>query len=288
MTNLGVAGRSARLALPLRRGELRGTISIEMLLVLIPVLFTFLGVIQLALLQVGQMVVAHAAGRAVRSAVVVLDDHPDHYSGAGRNDLAAGAAKEAGGLTGFLGDVNDDYSGLFGGGEVLGGARLSAIREPAYHALSVLGPNLSALTSALSTTSSKGEHPNLHNELGGLAFARLFFAYTVYNRGAASISVRTTSGGSVKEAGPREGITVRVNYLMPCGVPLVAPLICVSGGDLTKARFGLPSSERAQRVIGALSHVASPVVRDAFVMSGGRYFLLSAEATLPNQGAEYH
>src|SRR5690606_33536471 len=95
---LGVIFMKARIQL---RSSTRGVVSIEMLLAFFPVLVTFLGVIQLALLFMGKLVVAHAAQRAVRSAVVILDDDPEYYDDSPRGDLESGAIPVEGSFAEF-------------------------------------------------------------------------------------------------------------------------------------------------------------------------------------------
>lgn len=251
---------------------------IETLMALLPLLFTFLGVIQLALFLMGKLVVQHAAGRAVRSAVVVLDDDPKYYDEADRYDLDAGAAREEDGLIGWGADLSDEYSQLLGGGEVQGGARLQAIRQAAFHPLAVLAPNTSALL---------GES-NLRDEVADSPWTRMAFYALLYNRGAASVTVELESGGPVTEEDYHAPVVVRVHYLMACGVPLVSRIMCHGGYELLQASLGIFPSPDAQEVMANLQNVASPLVRDMILAGGGRFALISAEAVLPNQGAPYH
>ncbi len=256
----------------------RGTVSIEMLMALLPLLFSFLGILQLCLFMMGKLVVQHAAGRAVRSAIVILDDDPQYYDGAPRYDLEAGAAREEEGLIGFGASISDAYSALLGGGEVQGGARLQAIRKAAYHPLAVLAPNFSAVYGA----------PHLKGELADSPWLRIGLYALAYNRGAASVQVELQAGGPVTKNHPRAPIVVRVNYLLSCGVPLVNRIMCLGGHDLLQASLGVFPEEEAVNVIEKMQHTASPLVRDAIFAGGGRFALISAEAVLPNQGAPYH
>ena len=245
----------------------RGTIYIEVLLALMPLLISFLGITQLALLHMGQLVVTHAASRAVRAAVVILDDAPQYYDNAPRNDLDARVARDQAGILKALEDLNDGYAELTSGTQVQGGARLNAIRQAAYHPLSVLAPAV-------------GGEKTLEQEVGGSPWIRIALGSLLYTRAAASVSVNTPSG-------PRSPVTVKVAYLVSCGVPLVGPLMCTSGPELIAAGI-LPTSKRESEATEKMAHVASPLLRDALLTSGGHYRVLTAEATLPNQGAEYH
>jgi hypothetical protein len=264
----------------------RGIVSIETLLALLPVLFTFLGVMQLSLFLMGKLVVQHAAGRAVRSAVVVLDDDPKYYDGAKRYNLEEGAASEEGGFVGILAALNEEYGHLLDGGEVQGGARLQAIRQAAYHPLAILAPNLNpeALLS--------GEHPlgwtSLREELTESPWLRMGVSSLFYNRGAASVTVELESGGPVTKDDDHAPVVVRVHYLLTCGVPLVNRIMCHSGYELLQASVGILPSPEATEILGNLQNVASPLLRDAIFTSGARFALISAEAVLPNQGAPYH
>lgn len=273
----------------LPRSSTRGVVSIEMLLAFFPVLVTFLGVIQLALLFMGKLVVAHAAQRAVRSAVVILDDDPEYYDDAPRGDLESGAIPVEGSFAEFWGDLNVAYEDILGREPPKGGARLGAIRSAAYHPLAVLAP--ASLVSA---------HTSLRDELGGPALGRGKKRVTLpelriglfalaYNRAASSITVHTEPDGpAVTQVSPGGTVTVQVSYLMKCGVPLVGALLCQNGKDLARASLGLDTNEKAVDTLTQIVDVASPILRDTMLVGGAHYQLLSARATLPNQAAEYH
>lgn len=266
----------------------RGIVMIETLMALLPLLFTFLGVIQLALFLMGKLVVQHAAGRAVRSAVVVLDDDPQYYDEADRYDLDAGPAREEGGLMGFGAELSDEYSQLLGGGEVQGGARLQAIRQAAFHPLAVLAPNINL--EALLGESDTGVFgsSSVRQELAESPWSRMLVAALLYNRGAASVTVELESGGPVTQEDYHAPVVVRVHYLMACGVPLVSRIMCHGGYELLQASLGIFPSPETLEVMSNLQNVASPLVRDLILAGGGRFALISAEAVLPNQGAPYH
>lgn len=258
-----------------------------MLLAFFPVLLGFLGVIQLALLMIGQLVVTHAATRGVRSAIVILDDHPKHYDDAPRGDLATGAIAKEGSFAELWGGWNDAYAALLGDAPPLGGSRLGAIRSAVYHPLAVLAP-------------SSVNSDTLHEELAGpvigqgedritLPELRLGIIALAYNRAASAITVHTDPDGpAVSEVGADDEITVRVAYLMKCGVPLVSTIMCESGTNLAKASLQIETSKRAKDMLAELVAVASPVMRDTMFVAGARYRLITAQATLPNQGANYH
>lgn len=260
------------------RSAERGTIMIEVLMALLPLLLSFLGIVQLALFMMGKMVVQHAAGRAVRSAVVILDDDPDKYGGAKRYDLEDGDPSEEEGLVSLSAEPGDKFSSLLGITETQGGARLQAIRQAAYHPLSVLAPNVSGVFGFSSVS----------DELAASPWLRMGLYALVYNRGATSVTVELESGGPVTDTDYHAPVVVRVRYLMTCGVPLVSRIMCHSGYGLLQASVGLLPSPEATEIVEKLGDVASPLVRNAIFAGGGRYALIEAEATLPNQGAPYH
>jgi hypothetical protein len=66
-------------------------------------------------------------------------------------------------------------------------------------------------------------------------------------------------------------VTVRVGYLYHCTVPMVRMLMCRSLDSIAKTNPGHP--------VERLKQLMNP---------SGHYTYLSAEATLPNQGAKYY
>ena len=203
----------------------RGAIFIEVLMAIIPILFVFLGVSQLALLKVGQLVVTHSALRGVRAAVVILDDDPKYYQGAPRGDLLAGSARQAGGLRGFFQGLGASYAKELKQGEPQGGARMGAIREAVYFPLAVLAPLLS-------------QDRSLADEVGNSPWLRLIGGWLAYGRGATAVTLRSSSGEVLNSVTSREIVRVRVAFLMPCGVPLVSALMCTGGGGVGEGKLG--------------------------------------------------
>lgn len=260
----------------------RGLATIETLLALLPLLFLFLGIIQLAFFQIGRLVVQHAATRAARSAIVVLDDDPKFYNGAPRGNLnSEGTEEEEGGFGSELQALNEDYNELLGRNSEPVGARLKALRAPAYHALAVLG-------------SMPGE--------GGLSGSALRLAYGryVYAPLASSITLhRSSDGPPVPQTAKREDLIVKVSFLMPCNIPMVSALMCTSAADITKAAVEQtefaevvshqPASDSAKEIVAALSTSSSPsILQDGLIALGSHFILLQAEAHFTAQGANYH
>lgn len=74
--------------------ERRGSTYVEFLVVVVPFFLFVLCVLQTALLEFADLVVARSADAAARSAVVVLDDDPARYQGEPRNTVSPGGARE--------------------------------------------------------------------------------------------------------------------------------------------------------------------------------------------------
>jgi len=83
-------------------------------------------------------------------------------------------------------------------------------------------------------------------------------------------------------------VTVRVAFLMPCGVPIVSSLLCYGRMSIWGARFGLSENDEVKRLLEKTELVESPELRDAIFLLVPRLTLLTAEATMPNQGADYY
>jgi len=126
---------------PLRRRRAgrraAGAVYVEVLVAIIPVLIFFFGLLQLALLHTARLVVRHAAQRAVRSAVVVLEDDPARFDNQGQGEVTYHdtSSTSAGGTAQFLqgiGDVLkvklplDDVNSMMGS---QAGPRLAAIQR---------------------------------------------------------------------------------------------------------------------------------------------------------------
>jgi hypothetical protein len=84
----------SRASPPTRLGT-RGVVMLEFLLAFTPVLWLFLGIMQLALLASARIIVQHAAISGARAAAVVLDDDPQFYAGAPRMFLGRADARDS-------------------------------------------------------------------------------------------------------------------------------------------------------------------------------------------------
>ncbi len=288
--------------------ERRGVVYIEVLVALIPLLYAFFGICQLALLHTAQLVVQHAATRAARAAIVVLEDDPTQYDGSpaygdllgGTADTNAGVVAEASDSQGagesFATQLNAAGAQHAQSSEVSSsppdagsgsqaneapGGRWGAIMAAAYHPLSVLAPPVDALLSS-----------SLKDELGsgaGASLLRIVSGRFGYNLGAASITLHSAESDEVRTSfGPHETVRVRVSFLMPCGVPMVSGLICTGRVSRLLSYLGLVEDDRAKELVEGTEYVKSPFVRDLILVAIPNLTLLTAEATMPNQGAEYY
>jgi hypothetical protein len=249
----------------------RGAVYVECLVAFVPVLLLFLCICQLSFIAAAKLVVGHAAYAATRSAIVVLEDDPEHYAGASRGSLSEGDRAEGKTLEILLNRLGAGSAEVANPGDAFrGGARLQTIRHAAYVPLAALAPPPQFLNFGLRANRSLGGM--LRNHGSHIAFGML-----LYNRGAAAITVREAphSQRVVSEAVPaQENVTVRVAYLYYCAVPIASRFVCKAGSDLVEA-------------LGA-DAVELPSLQLALLFSSARFVLVEAEATLPNQGATYY
>ena len=288
--------------------EARGAVYVEFLVAFVPLFILFLAICQYALLMVGKLVVQHAASAAVRSAIVVLEDDPKHYGGAPRGHYQGKSRPRSDAalleLLGQQARASDRTS-------TRGGARLQVIRSAAYAPLAAVAPSHS-LSSLFSVKNS------LAGAIGSDPLTRLALGYAVYNRAAAAVTLPAAPGSKdpATEPIPRDAeVTVRVTYLFHCGVPIAAALICqplhailgmtdvlpnlreVAGAGVapeeaarTLSRLGKQAAMTAEqrRLAKELEKAEMPALQLPLLVSGERFFVLQAEATLPNQGAGYY
>lgn len=279
--------------------DARGIVYVEFVFAFMPLLVMFLSICQLAFLTMGRLVVQHAALCGARAAIVVLEDDPTKYANAARGNLNDGdpsvgdldgilASVGLGGVTSALRDAGvadigaktDDRSGE------QRGARMVSIRAATTMPLLLLAPNESAV--------AVGGTDSVAGSLPGDFVSRLPFSLA-YTSVASVITVHTASDTeelAVVNIPRTAPITVRVTYLMPCGMPLARMLMCQplakllkSSTDSPNVRAALSSEEsvfarrlRHAQGVGALKDLVSP---------SARFIVLTAQTTLPNQGAAY-
>jgi len=96
-----------------------GAVYVEFILSFIPLLFMFLGILQMGMLYAASIAVQHAAVTATRAAAVVLDDDPERYDDQDRLTVTgaeSGGADEEGALGGLFGGGGGGGGGGLGGG----------------------------------------------------------------------------------------------------------------------------------------------------------------------------
>ena len=221
-----------------------GAVYVEFLVVIIPFLTLFLGLTQLALVYSAQLMVEHAAARAVRAAVVILpDDHEEaDYGGVPLNQVGTG------------GDGLEAYATAPSGG------RLAAIGDAARLTLSPVAPSMDSIASS-----------SVAGALSGNGALGLALGVLGWNEWAVAVTFVDSQGGYVTSFEPRGPVTVRVTFLFRCAVPLARRLMCSSFDDLdSKRREALMTNG------GMLAGLAD--------VAGWQLLALEAERTFPNQG----
>lgn len=293
--------------------DTRGAIYVEFLIAFTPIFFMFLAMVQMALLYASHLVVQHAAVTAARAAIVVLDDDPKHYGGASR-----GALTEDGECNPGMLDYLDSLLSLLGMAPSTsegdprfvycnGGPRLHAIRSAAAMPLLAVSPSLEQFV---------GEE-SVYKAIGGTPAGRAATGAALYNRAAVAVTFPSAPGATeyVTSIGRHQNVTVRVTYLFHCAVPIVNRFMCDSVPELYT---GIPWSDIAdlatsvdgaspQELADQINHIQeetdrleslAPSMREleaaqapwlmAFAaLTGARFKVVRAEATLPNHGADY-
>jgi hypothetical protein len=290
--------------------DTRGAVYVEFLLAFIPVFILFLGMLQAALLYAANLVVSHAATTAVRSAVVVLPDDPRHY---GDEPVNAIDFTGTGGATGDAVSIFLEGVGIGGGAPPAagstGGKRLGAIRSAAAIPLLAVSPSFEQLVGDPTVYTAVGGNPGSRAATGAALYNRAGLAVTFPDRPGAR-SFRTRFGSD-------DDVTVRVTYLFHCGVPLASWYMC---DDYLSLRTGVPraalqdlarrsasgtatpdemaalvrrvrlSRERLGRArpgMDELAQAEAPWLGYLTALTGSRFVVLRAEATMRNQGADY-
>ena len=132
------------------------------------------------------------------------------------------------------------------------------------------------------------------------------------------VTLRKPDGQVATCLGPTDQVTVRVTYLYSCTIPIVSNFMCDSLAELSgldqlddAARNyyqalgdqGLMGAQQAQTELEAdlqrvsdrvdslaqdLQYAATPELLLPFIFSRAHFKMLSAESSLPNQGAYYY
>jgi hypothetical protein len=285
-----------------------GATYVEFLIAFIPVFFLFLGILQAGLLYTANLVVTHSANSATRAAIVVLPDDPRAYGDEPVNQIGGSGGGGTDAVASFLGGFGLGGGGgpVMGGGR--GGRRLSAIRAAASLPLLAVSPSFRQLVG----------DPSVYQAIGGHPGERAATGAALYNRAAMAVSFPSAPASRSFRSSwdPNSDVTVRVTYLFHCGIPLVARLMCddyfslrtgvptAAVADLTRAAArGADAQEmashirrvriaegrvaRGQQGIRELDYAELPWVASLTALTGSRFVVLQAEATLRNHGAPY-
>lgn len=296
-----------------------GAVYVEFLVAFIPFFILVLGMMQLALLYSAHLVVQHAAAAAARAAIVVFPDCPARYDGAPENVVnGGGRGDDPASALGSIFGVSAPPGGIPGGGSTSsGGARLDAVRFAAGFPLVATSPSLDELThdrdprrqgiyDAIGGTTS----PAVRLALGALAYNNVALAVTFPRR------VRETQ--YLDRFNSRVDLTTRVTYLFHCGVPIVSKMACddalqlftnvpleqirqatesirAGRGSIRDIAIQMDTVQAARERLQAaqpgldeLSRTGTGSALSAILLglSGGHYYVLRAEATLPVQGVD--
>jgi len=287
------------------REDTRGAVYIEFLVAFIPMFILFLGLLQVSLIFVANFVVTHAANRATRAAIVVLDDNPDRYDGEAQNRVnynETGATNVQNSVVSFLREVG---AGEFSVAQNKGSARLNAIRAAASIPLLSISPSLDQLTGRRAVSRA----------IGGNATSRALTGAALFNRAAMAVTFPTAPEATTLRTSfsNNDDITVRVTYLFHCGIPIAANIICdrymslrtgisldainrilSSGGGLDSTASAIQGAmvqqarvDRSQVGMDELAYAEMPELGFLTELSGSRFYVVRAEATLRNHGAPY-
>lgn len=234
-------------------GDDRGAVYVEFLLAFFPIFLMFLAICQLALIGAAETVVRHSAFSAVRSAIVVLEDNPEKFDGAPRGSLSQGRPSVVKGAEEVLGKLGFAAEAVAEAATKLPqeGARMVPIQTAALLPLLPVAPRADLPSDTVA------------NSLVSATVQQLPFALK-YTRAATRISLHDEPSNvslASEPFEPKANVTVRVSYLYQCTVPVVRVLMCRGTGV-----------DKLKQLVG----------------NEGRFKLLTAEATLPNQGADYY
>ncbi|MEY4514406.1 MAG: hypothetical protein RLZZ450_6528, partial [Pseudomonadota bacterium] len=196
-----------------------GVVYAEFIMAFTPFFLLFLGIIQIAFIAAGGMVVQTAAVKAARAATVIIPDDRFFYNGEKemvlKFDGSSDDSKYSAGLEGALkdqgeverpegaeGDGQSSEKGDDGSGGG-GGARLSAIRMAASIVLSVLAPDPSLILTWVPSglgldkwTGSVGRdrYSLRKTAIGESPIVRFFTGFLLYNSMAAAINFPKAPG----------------------------------------------------------------------------------------------
>jgi hypothetical protein len=225
--------------------DTRGAVYVEFILAFIPLFFMFLGMLQMGLLYGASLIVQHASNVAVRAAMVVMDDDPEHYDGAARRAVDT----ESTGISSGVEEAGAALGAIFGSSTAVawtGGPRQQAIELAAGVPLLPISPSLLSLArmpedetvrAALGVSGMDSPESRI---AWGLAYNQMALAVTFPSSPGESSHV--TEFPLPTDAGDGGAVTARVTYLYNCQIPLANRLMC---DDLWFIRFGVDPSTAA-------------------------------------------
>jgi hypothetical protein len=307
--------------------ETGGVVYVEFIISFIPVFVLFLGIVQLVFMAAAKLVVQHAAVMGARSAIVVLEDDHEEYGGEGFGVIDyEGSTGGSSRMAQNIRDIGSWFGrgGDSPFGQPLstrGGPRLQNIRWAVYVPLLAVSPPPGQVSRWFglapgSFRADTGSHESLEDAIGRAPWLR-FASGLMYNRAATAVTFHPEPGSKALvegPIGPTEEVTIRVTYLFPCSVPIVSRFMCdqllgTIGIEKTIHEYeemvrnkGLSDPDLARRLeknikaklkklgknIAVLRHAEYFGLTMVLAATGGRFAILSAEATLSNQGAGYY
>ncbi len=226
----------------------RGAVYVEFLIAFMPLFLLFLAICQFSMLGVARIVVSHAAVRAVRAAVVILEDDPAYYQNVGRGILSDGGGNQK-------------------------GQRMNAIRSAATVPLTILAPGAQVLTAQANDMSSALTPMTLAQSNSSELYTDLLTQVTLHD-------TPTGAGYAAEPIAPDATVTAQVVHYYQCEIPLVRRLACKTLSALSSA----PDSSTRESFVQALR--SNPALNQ--YVEGRYFYVLTAKATLPNQGARYY
>ncbi len=289
----------------------RGAAYVEFLLAFIPLFIMFLGMVQMALMYAGDLVVQHSATTAARAAAVVIDDDPRYYGGAERMTVSSPGVTSTEDALGALLSIFGGGGG--GGGSGIGvspgGPRMDAIRRAASIPLMAISPSMDQLIDSDSVKTAIGSPEG--RAATGLA---------IYNDSAMAVTFPERPGATDyrTDFGAGDQLVTRVTYLFHCGVPVVNRMMCESYPSLrlgpaaaiiegivsdlgdgtlsfSEAMDRLAradeSRRRHDRDNDAIQELEAASTDDLMYLTwatGARFKVIRAEASMPLQYARYN
>ena len=235
-----------------------GAVYVEFLVAFPIMLMFFLGLTQLGLIYAADVAVEHAATRAARAAVVVLPDDPERYRGDPQNTLDP-EVYDASSMPGAFGTILEVITALTGDTT----DRMTTIRRAAWIPLIPISPGDVAMTRDFRVDTSLDS--TMTKVGAGALYASASTAVTFY--------AEPGSTDMIWDFEPRQRITTRVTHLYYCAVPLARMFACKSLAD----------AEAAESTRAELSQTSGRILS----LWSGRFIAITAESTMPNQGAAY-